>query len=148
MDVSGLTMFQACLLQARAERTLHALMQRHLQEWNLTKMQWLVLAAANEQSRQDEGHAMSELARVLDIRLSQLTPLICDLNERGLLSIAISSGDKRTKYVTVTTKGRKIITETENALRAVMRQWLADVPINKISSYMDVVQIIGNPKSA
>ncbi len=143
MDFDSITMYKACLLHSRSERALKGLIARHLDEWGITRMEWLLLATAAEPSKHEEGHTMSEIAEVLDIRLSQLTALATDMNKEGLLTQTISSKDRRTKYVKITTRGIKFLDTVELSMRAAMKEWLSDVPIENLAIYLQTVYDLG-----
>lgn len=146
MDLSGLSMYRACLLHSRAERVLKTLVSKHLDEWGITRMEWLLLATVAEPAKHDEGHTMGEVARELDIRLSQLTALATNMNREGLLSQLISSKDRRTKYVRITPRGMKFLSDIEKSMRSAMRTWLAEIPRDKLADYMATVEELGSEK--
>ena len=139
-------MYQACLFHSRAERYLKGLVSTHLGEWGITRMEWLVLATVNDTSRHEEGHTMGEIARILDIRLSQLTSLVNRLNHAGYISQLISEKDKRTKYVRTTLKGSSLIEGIDIAMRTAIKDWLSNIRQDQLASYMQTVIELGSEK--
>lgn len=139
VDISGLTMYEACLLHARSERALKGLVSRQLRDWNLSRMEWLLLATAAEPSKHQDGHTMGQIAEVLDIRLSQLTALATRMNTEGYVSQIVSSTDRRTKYLKLTPRGYNLIDRIEASMRSAIRDWLDVVPREDLSVYLSVV---------
>lgn len=139
-------MYEACLLHMRTERVLKGFVSTCLENWGVTRMQWLLLASAASESKSVYGHTMGELAECLDIQLSQLTALASSLNLEGLLDIAVSPTDRRIKYVRISTRGKKLLRDIEKEMKETLKQWLADVDRGKLSVYMEVLEILGREK--
>jgi len=140
MDLSKLTMYDACLLHSRADRVLRGLVANHLEKFTLTRMDWLVLATAGHQAKSEKGHTMTELSELLDIRLSQLTALVSKLQAASLLSQKTARHDRRTRYVSITAKGQGMLDKIEYSMRSAFREWLADIPHDQLSVYMATVE--------
>ncbi len=102
MELREISMYQACLLHSKAERVLKTLVSGVLEEWDITRMEWLLLATVNSPAKKPDGHTMGEIADLLDIRLSQLTALASRLQASALLSQTVSPQDRRTKYLNIT----------------------------------------------
>ena len=144
MDLSAITMYQACLLHSRAERVLKTMVSRCLEDWEITRMEWILLATVAEQSKVPAGHTMGELADVLDVRMSQVTALMTKMTEAQLLRQETSATDRRTRYVTITKRGTKLLDEIEKSMRGAMRDWLGSIPRADLSVYMRTVERLGN----
>lgn len=137
-------MYQACLLHSRAERVLKGHVSKHLERWNVTRMEWLLLATVSQPSKVPSGHTMGEVADILDVRLSQLTALAGKLNESKLLAQTVAKHDRRTRYLKITSKGSKFLLDIEGELRRAMREWLKDVPRDQLGIYMNTVRQLGD----
>ncbi len=144
MDLSKITMYDACLLHSRAERVLKGLVSTHLENYELTRMEWLLLATVNTQSAVDEGHTMGELAELLDIRLSQVTALTSTLHTARLITQTAAIHDKRTRYVAITNKGSKLLAEIEASMRGAMRTWLKGIPREQLTVHLQTVKQLGS----
>lgn len=136
-------MYEACLLHSRAERVLKGLVAENLERWNLTRMEWLLLAAASEPSKASTGHTMTEIAETLDIRLSQATALVSKMLEARILTQKVATHDRRTRYVAATAKGKRLLQDIENDMRGVMRQWLGAIPRDQLTTYLLTVKQLG-----
>lgn len=137
-------MYQACLLHSRAERVLKGLVSKQLESWDITRMEWLLLATVSEPSKVAAGHTMGEVADKLDVRLSQLTALAGKLNESKLLAQAVAKHDRRTRYLKITPKGSKFLNDIEGDMRSAMRDWLAGIPREQLATYMQTVKQLGD----
>lgn len=136
-------MYDACLMHSRAERVLKSLVSKNLEQWNITRMEWLLLASLLRKSKSDTGHTMGEIADVLDIRLSQVTVLVSRMIEAKLLTQTVSGSDRRTRYVNVAPKGKKLLDNIELEMRRAMREWLGSIPRQQLETYMLTVKKLG-----
>lgn len=144
MNLSGITMYEACLLHSRAERVLKGLVSKQLENWDITRMEWLLLATVSEPSKVPAGHTMGEVAHILDVRLSQLTALSGRMSESKLLAQAVAKHDRRTRYLKITQKGTKFLNDIEGDMRNAMREWLAGIPREQLANYMQTVKELGD----
>lgn len=143
MDLSKITMYEACLLHSRAERILKSLVSKHLEKYGLTRMEWILLASVHKPPVSVEGHTMGELAKILDIRLSQVTALVSNMQEASLLTQKIAKQDKRTRFVAITRKGNAMLENIETNMRQAMREWLSGIPREQLAIYMQTVKQLG-----
>lgn len=144
MHLSKLTMYEACLLHSRSERVLKGLVSKILEDWDLTRMEWLLLAAADTTPKHAMGHTMGELAATLDIKMSQVTALMSKMSEARLISQQVSNEDRRTRYVKTTRRGRKLLEQIEKSMRQAMREWLGSIPRQRLATYLQTVEELGN----
>ncbi len=136
--MSDLTMYQACLLHSRADRTLRAVVSSHLEKLRITRMEWLLLAAVCEDPV--EGIGMTALAVTLDVSLPQVTALLSHLLKGGFVKQREATNDRRMRYVSATKKGRVLIATIETSMRDTLKQWLVDIPRPQLEIYMRTVQ--------
>lgn len=143
MDLSKITMYDACLLHSRAERVLKSLVSKHLETFKVTRMEWLLLASVEQPSKATHGHTMGELAALLDIRLSQVTALVTTMHEASLITQKVSQKDRRTRYVRITPKGSKVLEKVELSMRQALGEWLRDIPRAQLATYLQTVDQLG-----
>jgi len=141
-NLSAISMYQACLMHSRAERVLKTIVAKHLKSFEITRMEWIVVATLDSNKRA-AGYTMSELSEVLDIKLSQLTILTSGVVALGMAKQVTSPNDKRTKLVTITPKGKKLIDKIEKSMRQALREWLSDIPRDQLTSYMQTLKLLG-----
>lgn len=147
-DTRTMTMYETCLLHSRADRNLRDVVTKQLDNHNLTMMQWLMLATVCGHT--GKGMTMSEVAKVLDVSLPQVTALMNDLAKAKFVRQKISSEDRRSRRLTGTIIGKRLIGKIESSINEAMKQWLSDVPKDQIDSYMKTVEVLSrhNSKSA
>lgn len=143
MNLGEISMYQACLLHSRAERVLKGYVSKQLEAWDITRMEWLVLASVAEPSKTAPGHTMSEIAEQLDVRLSQLTALVGSMIANGLVTQKTAEHDRRTRYLAITSRGRKFLDDIEVNMRSAMRDWLGEIPKDQLAVYMNTVKELG-----
>ncbi len=135
-------MYQACLMHARADRALRLLVAKKLEEFDLTMMEWLLLATVCNGAR--EGMTMSAVAGTLDVTLPQITALTNSLVKTRLVKQKVSSQDRRSRQLTCTIAGKRLITRIEEAINDSMSQWLGDIPREQLDSYVKTVEKLAN----
>lgn len=140
--MSTMTMYQACLMHSRAERVLKTIVAKHLKNFGITRMEWIVLASL-ESNTKVGGYTMSELSQVLDIKLSQLTILSGGIISSGLAKQVTSHSDKRTKLVTITPKGKKLVEQIDASMRQALREWLSHISRAQLINYMQTLKLLG-----
>ncbi len=138
MNITEMTMYRACLLHTRADRTLRAVVSMHLESYGITRMEWLLLATVGEGPM--GGRSMSSLASTLDVSLPQLTALTIGLLGHKLVRQTTSTRDRRSRDISATPKGVKLIKDVEHTMRGALRVWLADIPREQLEIYMRTVQ--------
>jgi DNA-binding MarR family transcriptional regulator len=72
-----------------------------------------------------ENQAVSEVARKLAIPKSQMTHLIDQLEERGIVLRHPDTSDRRVTNVALTSHGREVLAECKGRLKDIMRQRLS-----------------------
>lgn len=146
MDLSGLPTYHACILQARAYRTLRLFMIHQLKKYDLTMMEWVLLGlVANSQKSE---YSMSDLADILDVGLPLVTNMVDRVASFGYIDRKVSSGDKRLKYIIITKKGLKLAKKIEQELRQNMKLWLSDINRQELEGYVKTMTMLSqkNPQ--
>lgn len=137
-NFDGISMYQACLMHARADRALRLVVGKHLEEFDLTMMEWLLLATVCAAPR--EGMTMSAVAHALDVTLPQVTALANSLVRTKLLKQKINTKDRRSRYLQVTLAGKRLIGRVEEAVNESMKQWLEGIPREQLEIYMKTIE--------
>lgn len=129
-------------MHSKAERVLKTIVAKHLKQFDITRMEWIVLATIDSNETAG-GYTMSELSKILDIKLSQLTILIAGICANGFTKQVSSEEDRRTKYVTITPKGSRLIVKIDKTMRSAMREWLSEIPRQNLKNYMATLDLLG-----
>jgi len=116
---------QSHLARQRAQRGIHvadtadlervgrlaAYLDRDLAEictiWGLKTGQFQVLAELR--SRDPQPMSASDLARAIVLTSGGMTPVLDQLDERGLINRQVDSDDRRARRITITEKGKSLI---------------------------------------
>ena len=136
-------MYEACLLHSRSERVLKNLVAKNLEQWKITRMEWLMLATVARDPKNSEGHTMGELAELLDIKLSQVTALVNSMSHQNLLAQEVAEHDRRTRFVAISPAGEELLSKIEADMREAMRTWLSAIPRPQLVTYMQTVAQLG-----
>ncbi len=141
-DVSAITMYRACLLHSRADRALRVVVSRQLEQFNVTMMEWLLIGVVC--NGPSEGMTMSAVAAALDVTLPQVTALTASLAKAKLLKQKVSRQDRRSRRLQGTAAGKRLIADTELAIKGAMKDWLLDIPLEKLTVYFETVELLAN----
>ena len=141
-DDQDINMYQVCLLHARADRALRLLVSKHLEEFELTMMEWLLLATVCNGSK--EGLTMSAVAETLDVTLPQVTALTASLVKSKYLKQKVSIRDRRSRHLSCTIAGKRLIARIDETVNAGMREWFKDISSEKLANYIEIVEILAN----
>ncbi len=135
-------MYRVCLMHARADRVLRLLVANRLEEFDLTMMEWLLLATVCTAPR--EGMTMTAVAEALDVTLPQVTALANSLVKTKLVKQRVSSKDRRSRYLIATITGKRLIARVEESVNQSEEDWFKDIPHDKLLNYIDTVEQLAN----
>lgn len=137
-DNTDITMYEACLLHARADRALRSLVGLKLEQYKMTMMEWLLLGVVC--GGPPEGLSMSSVAQALDVTLPQVTALANKLLNLKVVKQKTQPHDRRSRFIKPTPKGQAMLEDIEQTLSVALKQWLADVPKEQLNQYMETVR--------
>jgi DNA-binding MarR family transcriptional regulator len=131
-------MYEICLLHAQSDRALRALIADRLNGMNITMMEWLLLGVvANGKS---SGLTMSEIAEALHVTLPQVTALVNKLLPLKLIKQKSASTDRRSRVVTITSKGQLTLDDANKTLDKAMEEWFDGLSTDQRTSYSAVLK--------
>lgn len=139
-----LTMYESCILHARADRSLRSVIAKQLESFGITMTEWLLLGVASSSPK--DGYSMSKIASILDVTMPQVTALVNALMHHGLVRQKTQSNDRRSRHVLVTVKGQNTLHKVESKIDQTMRLWLADIPKTQLRIYLDIVHKLATHK--
>lgn len=135
-------MHEICLLHARSDRALRALVAEQLAKSNITMMEWLLLGVVSGGSGQ--GMTMSEIAKELHVTLPQVTALVNKLLPLKLIKQKTASNDRRSRRVTATSKGQSSLEDSNKLLDEAMGDWVGGIPTQQLQSYTRTLKQLAN----
>ncbi|CAN5630726.1 hypothetical protein BH23PAT1_BH23PAT1_2470 [soil metagenome] len=140
INTEVLNMHRACLLHSQMDRNLRLIATRHLEEFGLTMMQWLLLEEVCKNSR--KGLTMSESADILGVTLPQVTALTNELIKTRMLKQKVSTKDRRSRRLSCTVTGKRTIAKIEANMNHAVNEWLKNIPPEQLSGYMRTVETL------
>ena len=143
--IVNMSMYEFCLVLSRSDRAIRVLTARQLESYDLTMMEWLMLATVD--TAPPKGIAMSGIANTLDVTLPQITALATTLVKKKLVKQRINSRDRRSRKLSITRTGKKVIEDVDNAVNEAMRLWLGDIPAEQLQAYIQTAQLIAIDKA-
>ena len=131
-------MYEICLLHAQSDRALRAMIAEQLSSMNITMMEWLLLGVVS--SGKTSGLTMSEIADSLHVTLPQVTALVNKLLPLKLIKQKSASNDRRSRVVTITSKGQLTLDDANTALDKAMDEWFDGLNPEQRESYVAVLK--------
>lgn len=131
-------MYEICLLHAQSDRALRAMIAEKLNGMNITMMEWLLLGVVT--SGKSSGLTMSEIAEALHVTLPQVTALVNKLLPLKLIKQKSASTDRRSRVVTITSKGQLTLDDANKTLDKAMEEWFDGLNSEQQESYTAVLK--------
>lgn len=133
-----MNMYEIALWHAKSDRALRALVAEQLSGMQVTLMEWLLLGVvANGKS---SGMTMSQIAGALHVTLPQVTALVNKLQPLKLIKQKAASSDRRSRIVTLTSKGQLILEDANKALDIAQDQWFDGISAEDRKTFVAVLQ--------
>lgn len=132
-----MNMYEICLLHARSDRALRAKIAGLLDESKITMMEWLLLGVVA--GAPSKGMTMSEIAGSLHVTLPQVTALVNKLLPLKLVKQKSASNDRRSRLVSLTSKGELVLQENKKLLDSARSEIFAGVNDDELQVYMKLL---------
>ena len=134
----SLTAYGSGLLQGTAYSRLHAHLTRTLVQFDLSIPEWKLLGQLYDHRKVK----LSELAELLSYDPPMVTKLAKQLEKKGLVKRYHDEYDGRSKIITNTLKGEKLIEKIEPYVKKTMASILKGVSTKDLHTYIKVLTII------
>lgn len=141
-EETGISMYEACLLHSRADRSLRTVMAGRLEKFDLTMMEWLLLGAVKEGG--NTGITMSDAASTLDVTLPQVTALSASLSKSNLIKQKVNRQDRRSRRLSITAAGKRLLEEIAQVADAAFEEWSSEIDKDQLDTYMKTVKLFAN----
>jgi MarR family transcriptional regulator for hemolysin len=135
-----MNMYEMCLLHARSDRVLRGSIAAHLEESQITMMEWLLLGVIAKGS--SKGVNMSDIAEALHVTLPQVTALVNKLLPLKLVRQKSANTDRRSRLVTLTNKGEVVLGEASKILDTARSKLLEELSQEDLDGYTKTLQKI------
>jgi DNA-binding MarR family transcriptional regulator len=133
----NMNMYEICLLHARSDRALRSKIASLLEESKITMMEWLLLGVVAEGST--KGSTMSDVAKALHVTLPQVTALVNKLLPLKLVKQKSASSDRRSRLVSLTSKGQLVFEENRKIMDAAQQDLFGGDAAQELDSYTKVL---------
>lgn len=120
---------------------LREFVAKQLEEYNLTMMEWVLLALVHE--RGSTGVSPSDLSARLDVSQPMVTRMVKAVIEDGYAERRIDQKDKRQHVIVATKSGQWLAQRIEQRVRSAMREWMADVDKDDLKGYINIMVWLG-----
>ncbi len=131
------------LLQSRAYRALKQQTAILLKEDGLTPVEWSMIGIIGDRPA---SICASDIALILGVKAPLVSRLIKRLHAGGWIDI-VKSGDKRQRFLVLTSHGNKMLDTIEKRLHVGMRPLLRGVKAKDLLGYLHTLEAIeGNTR--
>ena len=143
MNLRNTTTYQAGVIQAAANRRLQKISDSLLEQFGLTKMQWIIVGTVLDAG--NKGIRVSELAERIGTTMSYLTNAVNLLESREILERKDDEKDTRSKYIAVIPSYVPTCKAIEKAFRDGLRKSIyAKIDATEFATYMKVMSELGS----
>lgn len=136
MKPTNIPTYKIGLIQAQAYRTLQLQFRLALKPFELTIPEWSLLGLINDAGTLN----LTQITTLLKSKASHPTVLVDQLTAQGLLKRETISSDRRSKAVSITEKGARLVPEVELQVRASLRTALSHIPREDLEIYFSVLR--------
>jgi DNA-binding MarR family transcriptional regulator len=124
------------LAKIRAFRATKDVIARSLLDYDVTIMQWLLLGSLNSKSGKSTA---KDVAFELNVSMPFVTRMTKVMEQKGFIRIDPLSEDKRIKILSLTSKGNRLVVDSEPVVRQALKDWLSAVPNEDVKVYITVL---------
>lgn len=140
------TTYDVGMLQAKVYRVLKQQTNAALASRGIGSVHWALLGLAYATPA---GIRPSEAARELGVEAPFVTALVQDLAKLGYVKLGPDPNDSRAKLLCITKSGKAFVAETEPYLRGKMKEYLKEISLGDLGTYIVVLErIVANASDA
>ncbi len=131
-------MYEVALWHAQSDRALRALVAEQLSSMQITMMEWLLLGVVAQ--GKSSGMTMSQIAEALHVTLPQVTALVNKLLPLKLIKQKAASTDRRSRVVTMTSKGQLVLDDANKAMNVAQSKWFDGIAADQQGAFVAVLK--------
>lgn len=148
-SIDELTTYNVGLIQTRAYRNLKRLTNEALKPYDLSVTEWGMLGILYEKYKIDEkkeldgiggGISSTDLSKLLGVEGPFITELALELKNKKIIEINSNETDKRTRLISLTKEGKKLIPIIEKVVREKSYKWKAGLSPREVLAYYKVIK--------
>jgi DNA-binding MarR family transcriptional regulator len=139
----NLKTYKVGLLQAKVYRKLVNETNIALKPYGITSTDWAFLGILFESSSPVN---FGEVKDILEVKAPFVTEIVNRFKDKGLIELTKDENDSRIKLLNITIKGKLLVDQIEEILRARSKKMLSGLNINEIINYVHVLDKISETK--
>lgn len=141
INPASLNAYSSGLLQGIAYSRLHNFLTQALNSFGVSIPEWKLLGQVHERGQ----ITLTQLAQHLDYDPPMVTKLAKLLEKKELIKRLTDTTDERSKFITITAKGNKLIRDIEPEVKKTMGKILYGVSSEELLVYIKVLtKIVDN----
>jgi len=144
-DPNLIPTYKKAVLQAVAYKRLREVANRELKPFNLNTTQWLILGVLHGEPG---GHKVSAIAHTLQVEVPLITTLSHPLLMSGFITQSYDKHDKRSKPLTITEEGSRLMELIEARLVGPLQQLEVGMDQTEVEQYVRTLEgLIANAET-
>ncbi|MEK7602855.1 MAG: hypothetical protein AAB459_01240 [Patescibacteria group bacterium] len=128
------SLFELCLAHSSAERAIKSSMNKALERYELTLLEWLLICVVNTFG--SNGLSMTAVSTALNINLAQTNVLAIRLVKRRLIRQRTQRHDRRTRHLIITAKGKFICERSKSQIKTIQRMINSEFTKDELNAYI------------
>jgi len=128
--------YSVMLAKIQAHRHTEEIIKKSLDEFDVTIREWLFLGSLKLHNQDSTSGVIAKEIHVSSALISRLTKV---LQAKGMIKVVQPEDDKRSRRITLTDKGNKVIEQSDPVVRRTLREWLAPIKREHVDIYIDVL---------
>lgn len=133
-----MTSYEAAKIHSKAYRLLRSYIATQLKPFHISYPEWATLYHLHT-TPDIRG---TDLARELGVEIPMVTMLLHQLEEKKLITRKANTEDKRSRVITVTSKGVALYEEVTTLLKSTLPDYFSDITIEDLKAHVRVLQKI------
>jgi DNA-binding MarR family transcriptional regulator len=129
--------YKKAVLQSVAYKRLREVANRELKPFNLNTTQWLILGVLHGEPG---GHKVSSIAHRLQVEVPLITTLSQPLLMSGFITQSYDKRDKRSKPLTITEEGSRLVELIEARLAESLKQLEVGMSTEDVGQYLRALE--------
>lgn len=128
--------YSIMLAKIRAFRATKDVIAQSLSDYDVTIMQWLLLGFMDKNNGKSTA---KEVAHELNVSMPFITRMTKVMESKGFIQINPLKEDKRIKILSLTSKGERLVVDSEPVVRQALKDWLSAIPSDDVKVYITVL---------
>lgn len=122
----------------KTDLVMRGVLSSELEGFRLSLAEWLLLGIVSEGP--EDGVSLSEIAKHMGVSQPQVTGLMSNITNQKLVRQKVQRRDRRSRHVTLSTRGQHLLSQAEEVITEKMRETLRGIGEKQFAGYCKTVR--------